>query len=235
LSSLGAARVSSRWEDAIDAPASVLAHQLGENVALLAGYTAVLRETAGLEPAGRDAIGMIEVVASRVRRCTEDLLDFTSASSAQTNPARADPAVALQQALAALHDGLDRWEVSVEAGPLPEVTADAHQLPRLFVHLLRGPAAAAWTTEAIPNVWIDGRRTASGVEITVTDDAPAPPNPDRLFDARSRPRGRGPFVGAGLGLLICRRIVEANGGQIAAEAAQPDGLAVSFTLPGAEG
>jgi K+-sensing histidine kinase KdpD len=42
-------------------------------------------------------------------------------------------------------------------------------------------------------------------------------------------------VGAGLGLLICRRIVEANGGQIAAEAAQPDGLAVSFTLPGAEG
>jgi signal transduction histidine kinase len=67
----------------------------------------------------------------------------------------------------------------------------------------------------------------------VTDDAPAPSDPERLFEPGAPPRGRGPMVGAGVSGAICRRIVESYGGRIVARRADAEGVEVQIALPAA--
>jgi signal transduction histidine kinase len=213
--------------------AGVLAHQLGEGVALLDGYSAVLSHAKRMDSEARDAIAMIGVASRRLRRCAEDLARLASAGRGASTGAVSDPRVALSEALAALRSDPEASELDVEAGPLPAVVADAGELVTVFLQLLRAVAAAAWQTGAAAQVWVTGAREGDAARITISDDAPAPPDPARLFEPGAAPRGRGPLVGAGVGATICRRIVEGYGGHIEARQAGPRGIEVQIALPAA--
>jgi two-component system sensor histidine kinase KdpD len=71
------------------------------------------------------------------------------------------------------------------------------------------------------------------VRVSVEDDGPGfpPGEPDRLFDKFQRGEGEGATIGAGLGLAICRAIVRAHGGEIAAKRRLGGGAHFEFTLP----
>lgn len=212
-------------EDDLDAYAAQAAHQLGEAIALLRGYLVVLEQLGRRDPEVADALSGLRAGTVRAQRFVDDLLDL--AASGRTTPAREQ--VELDDALAAARGRLDTelrdavTEVSV--GPLPVVRGDRELVVRLLVHLLRVALAAGARV-----VEVTGASPEHGlVRVAVSDDgAPTAGDPFAPF---ARARGRGPLVGAGVGLTVCRRIVEAHGGSIALGPDPDGGTRVTFTLP----
>jgi signal transduction histidine kinase len=210
----------------LDAYAAQAAHQLGEAVALMRGYLALL------EPRGEKDAELGTVVrgmaagAERAQRFVDDLLDL----AASGRHALAVGPVPLGEALGAarirLAADLQETGAALRSKPLPTVRGDRELVVRLLCHLLRAALAAGATTIDVAGVHEDGL-----VRVDVRDDgSPVTGDP---FTPFARGRGRGPLVGAGVGLTVSRRIVELHGGAIALEH-DGDGAVATFTLPADE-
>jgi signal transduction histidine kinase len=222
-----AAPAYSGAEADLDAFAAQAAHQLGEAVALLRGYLVVLEPRGERDPELGEAVRGLSAGTERAQRFVDDLLDLAAAG-------RTAPVVelfALDEALGAaqrrLAVELGDAAVEVRAGALPVVRADRGLVARLLVHLLRVALAAG-----ARNVEVQGSDEGATVRVELRDDGtPASGDPFAPF---ARARGRGPLVGAAVGLTVCRRLVEAHGGTIALAQDDDGTTLVTFTLP-AEG
>jgi signal transduction histidine kinase len=211
----------------LDAYAAQAAHQLGEAVALLRGYLVVLEQRGERDPELGDALRGMAAGTSRAQRFVDDLLDLAAAG--RTEPAA--ELVALDEALDAarrqLANELRDVGGEVRAGSLAVVRADRELVARLLVHLLRVALAAGARNVEVQSAPDDGV-----VRVEVRDDGmPASGDPFAPF---ARSRGRGPLVGAGVGLTVSRRLVELQGGTIALGQDADGTTVVTFTLP-AEG
>jgi signal transduction histidine kinase len=212
----------------LDAYAAQAAHQLGEAVALLRGYLVVLEQRGERDPELEDALRGLSAGTERAQRFVDDLLDLAAAG--RTEPAR--ERVALDDALALarqrLAAELDDAAAAVTAGPLPVVRGDRELVTRLLVQLLRVALSAGARA-----VEVDGVADGDGmVRIQLRDDGT--PTTGEPFAPFARARGRGPLVGAGVGLTVSRRIVERHGGAISLGQDADGATRVTFTLP-AEG
>jgi signal transduction histidine kinase len=222
-----AAPAYSGAEADLDAYAAQAAHQLGEAVALLRGYLVVLEQRGERDPELDDALRGLSAGTERAQRFVDDLLDLAAAG--RTEPA--DELVALEEALDTarrrLANELQDAAAEVRAGNLPVVRGDRELVARLLVHLLRVSLAAG-----ARNVEVEGMDDEGFVRVEVRDDGtPAAGDPFAPF---ARARGRGPLVGAGVGLTVSRRLVELHGGAIALGRDADGTTHVTFTLP-AEG
>ena len=222
-----AAPAYSGAEADLDAYAAQAAHQLGEAVALLRGYLVVLEPRGDRDPELGEALRGLSAGTERAQRFVDDLLDLAAAG--RTAPVV--ELVALDEALGAaqrrLASELSDTGAEVRAGALPIARADRELVARLLVHLLRVALAAG-----ARNVEVQGTDEGGTVRVELRDDGtPASGDPFAPF---ARARGRGPLVGAGVGLTVCRRLVEAHGGTIALAQDDDGTTLVTFTLP-AEG
>jgi signal transduction histidine kinase len=209
----------------LDAYAAQAAHQLGEAVALLRGYLVVLEPRGERDPELGEALRGLGAGTERAQRFVDDLLDLAAAG-------RTEPVVelvALEEALGAaqrrLAAELAETGGEVRAGGLPVVRADRELVTRLLVHLLRVALAAGART-----IEVQGSEDGGAARVQLRDDGtPASGDPFAPF---ARARGRGPLVGAGVGLTVCRRLVESHGGTIALTQHDDGTTLVTFTLPG---
>jgi signal transduction histidine kinase len=222
-----AAPAYSGAEADLDAYAAQAAHQLGEAVALLRGYLVVLEQRGERDPELGDALRGLSAGTERAQRFVDDLLDLAAAG--RTEPVA--ELVALDEALGAarrrLAGELSDAAVEVRAADLPVVRADRELVARLLVHLLRVALAAGARSIEVQGIEEDGV-----VRVEMRDDGtPASGEP---FVPFARARGRGPLVGAGVGLTVSRRLVELHGGTIALAQDDDGTTLVTFTLP-AEG
>ena len=220
-----AAPAYSGAEAGLDAFAAQAAHQLGEAVALLRGYLVVLEQRGERDPELGDALRGLSAGTERAQRFVDDLLDL--AASGRTEPVV--ELVALEEALGAaqrrLAEELSDTGTEVRAADLPVVRADRELIARLLVHLLRVALAAGART-----VEVQGAQNGGAVRVELRDDGtPASGDPFAPF---ARARGRGPLVGAGVGLTVSRRLVERHGGTIALAQDDAGATLVTFTLPG---
>jgi signal transduction histidine kinase len=220
-----AAPAYSGAEADLDAFAAQAGHQLGEAVALLRGYLVVLEPRGERDPELGEALRGLTAGTERAQRFVDDLLDLAAAG--RTEPVL--ELVALDEVLAAaqrrLAVELGDAATEVRAGALPVVRADRELVARLLAHLLRIALAAG-----ARNVEVHGTDEGAAVRVEVRDDGtPASGDPFAPF---ARARGRGPLVGAGVGLTVCRRLVEAHGGTIALAQDDDGTTLVTFTLPG---
>jgi signal transduction histidine kinase len=204
--------------EALSQAAALVAHQLGQAVAVVAGYVDILtdeHEPASALERARLHLGLRSGLA-RQRRIVDDLYDLTRWAPDALVPRRAS---------------IRTTALRAEVGVVPWVRADHEALDALLCHLVRLAAAAAADGRAC--VAVSGRSFGSMVQVVVADDGPrpAPEVAARALEPGSRPRGGGPLVGAGVGLLVARRIVEAHGGRIRAAPGDRSGLDVTFTLP----
>jgi len=210
----------------LDAYAAQAAHQLGEAVALLRGYLALLEPRGEHDPEIGNVVRGMSAGAERAQRFVDDLLDL----AASGRDALAVGPVPLGEALGAarlrLAGDLRDTGAELRSKPLPIVRGDRELIVRLLCHLLRAGLAAGATAIEIEGVHEDGF-----VRVDVRDDG-APASGD-AFAPFARARGRGPLVGAGVGLMVSRRIVELHGGSITLEGG-PDGALAAFTLPAEE-
>ena len=215
-------------EASLDAYAAQAAHQLGEAVALLRGYLVVLEQRGERDPELDDALRGLSAGTERAQRFVDDLLDLAAAG--RTEPAA--ELVSLDEALDDRAAPAGRASCRTPAprcapASLPVVRADRELVARLLVHLLRVALAAGARSVEVEAAEEDG-----AVRVTVRDDGT--PAGDDPFAPFARARGRGPLVGAGVGLTVSRRLVELHGGTITLGQEADGATLVTFTLP-AEG
>lgn len=209
---------------------SSVSHDLRTPLAAITGAATTLRDRgADLQPAQREElIGAICDEAERLERLVANLLDMSRLQSGVLEVKR--EWVPLEEIVGAALQQLERQlgarPVRVNLAPgLPLVPVDPILLEQVFCNLLEN---AARYTPAGAGVTITARPVEGAVEVTVDDEGPGlePGSEGRVFEKFYRGAVSGP--GAGLGLAICRGVVEAHGGSL--EAGRAPGGGARFTL-----
>ncbi|MCX7617412.1 ATP-binding protein [Tepidiforma sp.] len=223
-----------RANDAKDEFLGFISHELRTPITVIHGGAHVLRtRRAELDPDVADGIlADVEREAERLSRMLENLLALSRAELDRDVPV--EP-VLLQRLIPRLVAGLDPGngctvDVRVETSP-PPVAGDPGYLEHVLRNLIQNAAKYSPPGTTI-EVVVAG--DASGGTVSVLDRGPGvpPEDIDRIFERfyrSSRTAGLAP--GAGLGLAVCRRLIEGMGGTIRAELRQEGGLAVTFWLP----
>jgi signal transduction histidine kinase len=224
-----------RSNAALERFAEVAGAELREPLHTVAGLLDLLddRHAGALSDEGRTLLARALAGTDRARSIIGSLLDYARASTVALHRGRVALADILAEAEADAGPELAGAKGEVVANGLPFVWGDRGQLAQLLSQLLdnavrfRGPAAPVITVRAEP--------VGGAVRVTVADNGPGVAETDlpRLFTAfaRATPDGKAGGGGAGLGLALCRRIVERHGGMIWAERGADGGLVVRFDLP----
>jgi two-component system sensor histidine kinase KdpD len=177
----------------------------------------------------------IRAHADQLAEVVSDALELVRLEAAAT-ALRVEPhAVAdmVGAALERLRQPLAAHTVTVRLPPdLPAVRVDGPLIAEVFDNLLKN---AARYTPAGTVVTVDARADGNWVYIIVEDNGPGLPEGDPALLFQPFERGQSKAAGAGLGLAICKTIVAAHGGQIAARNRPAGGAAFEFSLPAASG
>jgi two-component system sensor histidine kinase/response regulator len=224
-----------RSNAALERFAEVAAHELRQPLHNVAGFQDLLldrhREALGdqaAELAERAAAGVDEA-----RSLIGALLDYAKAGSQPLRQERVSLAEALDEARREVA-GLREQGATVVSGTLPVLWGDRRMLVRLLANLLDN--AVKFRSEEPPRVRVRAERAGGAWKVVLRDNGIGidPSDVPRLFTVFARLHAKGERPGHGVGLAVCRRIVERHGGAIGCDPAPGGGTAIWFTLPAAE-
>jgi PAS domain S-box-containing protein len=214
--------------------AYVASHDLQEPLRMVSSYTQLLEEMYG-EQLGDEARKWIHYAvdgANRMQSLIQDLLSYSRVTTRGQEFELVDSHAALGRALANLQSSIQETGAMVTNGDLPEVAADPGQLAQLFQNLV-GNAIKYRRPEAAPHIHIVAEQRGALWEFAVQDNGIGieAKYQDRIFVIFQRLHTRREYPGTGIGLAICRRIVERHGGSIWFESEPGAGTTFRFTLP----
>jgi PAS domain S-box-containing protein len=220
-----------RRNNELEAFAAMVAHDLRQPLQVVGGFAQLLSQH-GVgstdERAGR-YLAAIERGVGTMTGMVESMLEYARAGEAKVPEHLMDSHRVVGDVIDGLQGSMNGGRVIVR-DYLPVVRADPAQLARLFQNLIGN--ALKFRAETGATVRIAADRDGDYWRFTVQDDGigVGPEFADRLFGMFARER-RSDCPGTGMGLAICRRIVEHHGGRIWFEAAPGHGSIFSFTLP----
>ncbi len=224
-----------RSNEDLERYAYVASHDLQEPLRMVTNYGLLLlrRHGAGLLPEAQEFVQFMVDGGLRAQALIRDLLALAQVDSTRLTPHR--PPVALDAVLAdALHtlrDRLSATGATVTHDPLPTVRADAAQMGQLLDNLLSN--ALKFRGAAAPVIHIGAERQGAAWRISVSDNGIGvePRYFDRIFVMFQRLHLRSEHEGTGIGLAICKKVVERHGGQIGLASQPGQGATFFFTLP----
>jgi len=213
--------------------AYVASHDLQEPLRMVTGFVELLeKECQGALTA--DACTYIAYAvdgARRMRTLIDDLLTFSRVTTraGQLEATRSEEV--LEEALAALHFAIQEAGATVTHGVLPTVRADATQLAQVFQNLVGN--AVKFRGAEPPRVHVEARREEGHWLFSVRDNGIGidPEFRDRIFLIFQRLHTRREYPGTGIGLALCKKIVERHGGRLWVESEPGRGSTFFFTLP----
>ena len=214
--------------------AYLAAHELKSPLQAIAGFSALLDRAFGpaLDPQAREFVGWIVDGTGRMDALIEDLLTYCAVDTDEAGSAEVDLAEVFAACRGELEQEVIRRRAVVSAGPLPVVGGDAIQLAQLLRNLLTN--ALKFVPEGrAPEVHVSAQRSAEVWIVTVADNGIGieDVSRERIFAMFERLHPRERFQGTGIGLSICKRIVERRGGRIWVEANPGGGSRFRFSLP----
>ncbi len=216
--------------------AYVASHDLQEPLRMVASYTQLLarRYQGRLDEKADRFIGFAVEGATRMQTLINDLLAFSRVGTGDQPAAPTEAEAALAAALANLRASAAAAEARVTHDPLPVVRMVPTHLLQLFQNLVGN--ALKFRGANAPRVHVSARRDGGRWTFSVRDNGIgiAPEYADRVFVVFQRLHGRAEHPGTGIGLAICRKIVERTGGRIWVEPAEGGGSTFFFTLPAVE-
>jgi signal transduction histidine kinase len=226
-----------RSNEELERFAYVASHDLQEPLRMVSSFSQLLRHRYHdrLDRDGQEFIDFAVDGATRMQRLIDDLLAYSRVSTKAAPIVASDSAAALEEARSNLQFVILESNGIVTNDVLPPVLADPAQLVRLFQNLL-GNALKFRRPQEPPRVHVSARRQGTLWEFCVSDNGIgiAPELQSRLFTIFQRLHTREEFAGTGIGLAICKRIVERHGGTIRLESEPGKGTRFLFTLPDAE-
>ncbi len=208
-----------------------VSHDLQEPLRMVSSYLSLLERRHGdkLDGDAHEFIAFAVDGARRMSRMITDLLDYSRVHRRGNTFGPVDLNAALGDALANLSTAIAESGAHIDAAPLPTVTGDASQMMRVFQNLV-GNAIKYRKPDAAPRIAVEAIRGEDDTwVISVSDDGIGidPAAAGRLFQVFQRLHPRGEYEGTGIGLAVCRRIVERHGGRIWIES-QGEGLGCTF-------
>jgi signal transduction histidine kinase/tRNA A-37 threonylcarbamoyl transferase component Bud32 len=213
--------------------AYVASHDLQEPLRMVASYTQLLqrRYQGRLDADADEFIAFAVDGATRMQGLINDLLAYSRVGTRGGPLREADCARAFEQAVANLQAAVRESGAVVRAKDLPVVCADATQLVQLFQNLIGN--ALKFRRSGVPWVQVTARRCGGEWLFAVQDHGIGiqPRHQGRIFDIFQRLHTRDQYPGNGIGLAICKRIVERHGGHIWVESQPGRGSTFFFTLP----
>jgi PAS domain S-box-containing protein len=217
--------------------ASVASHDLQEPLRIVAGYVQLLAKRYGdkFDETGAEFIGYAVDGVKRMQKLISDLLQYSRVSTRGKEPAPTSSQDALDLARANLQASIEESRAQIVEEPLPTILADGSQLAQLFQNLV-GNAIKYRRPGERPQVRVTAERHNGEWEFEVRDNGIGieAEYHDRIFGIFERLHGREEYEGTGVGLAICKKIVERHGGRIWVESEPGQGTAFRFTFP-AEG
>jgi len=219
--------------------AYVASHDLQEPLRMVASYVELLaqRYRGRLDDKADRYIAYASGGAKRMHQLVNDLLAFSRVGT-RTEPV-ADVSLdrVAAQALQNLAVAIERFDAVVTVGPMPEVRGDEGQLVQLFQNLLEN--AIKFHGKEPPRIRVNADPTGPSVAslpsvtIRVTDNGIGidPRHAERIFGLFKRLHTEEEYPGTGIGLAVCKKIVERHGGTIRVEPAEGGGSVFLFTLP----
>ena len=213
--------------------ASVVAHDLRSPLLTISGYCQLLQEELGdrLDGVTLDYCNQITSGAARMNRLIEDLLEYSRAARSRQPLQQVDMESVLVQAKANLEASIREYGARIESGPLPTVIGDQTQLVQLFQNLIGN--AIKFRREEAPRVRLMALPDGVGWRFSVEDNGIGIEREyfDQIFQTFQRLHGHR-YPGTGIGLAVCKKIVERHGGQIWLDSVVGQGTTFYVTIPG---
>lgn len=213
--------------------AYVASHDLQEPLRMVSSYMQLL-ETRYKDKLDQDAQEFIDYAvdgALRMQRLIQDLLAFSRVGTRGKDPFPVDSSLALADAMQNLKMRIEETGAKLEVDPLPEVLADKDQLVQVFQNLIGN--AMKFKGEKEPVIRISVKESEGFAQFTVSDNGIGfdQKHADRIFVLFQRLNTRDKYEGTGIGLAICKKIVERHGGRIWVESELGKGSRFHFTFP----
>jgi PAS domain S-box-containing protein len=214
--------------------AYVASHDLQEPLRMVTSYVQLLaRHYRGkLDGDADEFIGFAVNGAARMQQLINDLLTYSRVGTKGREFEPTDCEIVLQQSLKNLQIAIEEKQAIVSHDPLPTVMGDNVQLGQLFQNLI-GNAIKFQGTEP-PHVHVSASRNGNGWVFSIRDNGIgiAPEYAERIFVIFRRLHSLEKYPGTGIGLAVCKKIVERHGGRIWVESESGKGAIFYFTLPG---
>ncbi|HMA24898.1 MAG TPA: ATP-binding protein [Gemmatimonadaceae bacterium] len=224
-----------RSNAALNEFAFVASHDLQEPLRKIVSFGERLGTSLGpmLEGNPRQYLERMLNAATRMRTLITDLLAYSQIATSVAAFAPTDLAAIARDVVADLETSIADTGGRIDLGALPVIDADAPQMRQLLQNLL-GNALKFRRKDAAPVVQLGASSSRDGVcTISVTDNGIGfkQEHEERIFRMFERLQARTQYEGSGMGLAICRKIVERHGGTIAATSTTGEGTTFSVTLP----
>ncbi len=238
----------SRSNNELEHFAYMASHDLQEPLRKIAGFTELLKQRykGRLDPKADKFIDYIVDGTNRMKKLINDMLEFSRVGTQGKSFKPVDFSQALQSALSNLQRSVDESNATVTNDPLPVIMTDETQIVQLFQNLIAN--AIRFRTDSPPKIHVSAKLVHEGQTVETIDGFVRPAEPqwllsisdngigidaedyDRIFMMFHRLHGRGEYEGTGIGLAICKKIVERHGGHIWVESRMGVGSTFYFTL-----
>lgn len=213
--------------------AYVASHDLQEPLRAIAGMVRLLqrRYQGQLDAQADEYIGHAVEAAMRMQALINDLLAYSRVDRMGKPFGRVQTVACLEAAIANLGAAVSESGATITWGPLPAVSADATQLTQLFQNLIGN--SIKFRSSQPPAIQVSAQRSGDGWHFSVSDNGIGiePQYFERIFLIFQRLHTYREYSGTGIGLAICRKIVERHGGTIWVESEPGQGSTFHFTLP----
>ena len=213
--------------------AYVASHDMQEPLRMVASYLQLVaqRYQGRLDADADEFIGYAVDGAKRMQALINDLLAYSRLGTKARPFEPSDCNAIVETAIAQLRLAIEDSGARITHGSLPTVMGDATQLLQLFQNLLSN--AIKFRRDVPPVVHVDAQPWDAAWRFSVHDNGIgiAAEYFERIFVLFQRLHGRGEYPGTGIGLAICKKVVERHGGSIAVQSQPGEGSTFSFTLP----
>ena len=212
--------------------AYVASHDLQEPLRMVASYTQLLgnRYRGKLDQDADEFIGYAVDGATRMQRLIRDLLEYSRVGSENKSFEHTDCELVFQQVMQNLSASVRERHADVTHDPLPTVPANPTHLTQVFQNLIGN--ALKFQGDVPCKIHVGAKALPDGWEFSVRDNGVGIPADqlDRIFSIFQRLHGQREYPGTGIGLAICKRIVEKYSGTIRVESEPGKGSTFYFTL-----
>lgn len=224
--------------------AFIASHDLKEPLRTVRNFSTLLQMTCGesLDERGKDYLNRIDKATQRMQTLINDLLRLSRVATVTSPFGAVDLNQVMAQVIADLQGQIQQTGGQVQVAKLPTIEGDRGQLLQLFQNLVsnalkfhgaKSPVVKVYADTNLPPQNGGSYGNPQGYRLCVEDNGIGfePKYRDRIFGAFERLHGRDRYEGTGIGLAICKKIVERHDGTIEAHSTPGQGATFILTLP----
>lgn len=222
-----------RSNEELELFASVASHDLQEPLRMVASYMELLsqRYRGQLDERADRWIGFAVSGVVRMKQLINDLLEFSRVGTRGKPFVPTDTAAVMHTVTQNLHQAIQDSGATIICGQLPTVHADPSQMTQVFQNLVAN--AIKFRKAEPPEVHVEATRRESDWLFSVRDNGIGidPQFAERIFVIFQRLHTHEEYPGTGIGLALCRKVIERHGGRIWVESQPGQGATFFFTIP----